>query len=189
MNSSCWALVPSTVEYRAISSKTEVMTVMPSPGRISRRLLGVQPGVAVVHHLLQPLEGDDGVGQVGADELVGDLVPHAELDLLAVEQHQAGAGGQGGVRGEGVHQPGLAAAGLPGGEQVLVDDLDVHLGAELVDADEHRVEHGHGQHRPWRQGAARCGQASHGLSPKGGCADGRAGARKGSERAPATIRG
>ena len=53
---------------------------------------GVQPGVAVVHDDLEPLEGEDGVVEVGADEFVGDVVPHAELDLLAVEQHEPGHG-------------------------------------------------------------------------------------------------
>src|SRR5271166_1569324 len=47
--------------------------------------VGAQPGVPVVHHALEPLEGDDGVVQVGSDEFVGDVVPHAEFDLLAVE--------------------------------------------------------------------------------------------------------
>src|SRR5215468_2454444 len=55
-------------------------------------LPGAQPGIPVVHDALQPLEGGDGVVEVGADELIGDGVPQAELDLLAVEQHQAGAG-------------------------------------------------------------------------------------------------
>ena len=52
--------------------------------------VGAQPGVPVVHHFLQAEQGDDGVVEVGADEFVGDVVPHAELDLLAVEQHHAG---------------------------------------------------------------------------------------------------
>ena len=61
-------------------------------GSILRRRWARQPGVPVVHHPLQPPQGDDGVVDVGADELVGDVVPHAELDALAVEQHQPAAG-------------------------------------------------------------------------------------------------
>src|SRR5690242_12201019 len=121
--------------------------------------VGGEPGVPVVHDALEPLEGDDGVVEVGADEFVGDVVPHAEFDLLAVEQHQPGPGGQGGVRGQGVHQPGFAAAGLARGEQVLVNNLDVDRVAEFVDAHVDGVEHG--QRRPDRDGARGKGGAGH----------------------------
>ena len=110
--------------------------------------VGAQPGVAVVHDLLQPQQGDDGVVEVGADEFVGDVVPHAEFDLLAVEQHQPGAGGQGGVGGEGVQQPGFAAAGFACGEQVPVDDPDVDGLAEFVDAQVDGVDTWTGPGRP-----------------------------------------
>ena len=53
--------------------------------------------------------------------------------------------------GQGVHQPGFAAAGLACGEQVLVDDADVDRVAEFVDAHVDGVEHG--QHRPDRDSA------------------------------------
>ena len=98
--------------------------------------------------------------EVGADEFVGDVVPHAEFDLLAVEQHQAAVGGQGGVGGQGVQQAGFAAAGFACGEQVLVDDADVDGLAEFVDAHVDRVEHG--QHRPGRDGAGGGCGAGHG---------------------------
>ena len=101
-----------------------------------------QPGVAVVHHLLQAAQGDDGVVEVGADEFVGEVVPHAELDLLAVEQHEPVADREGGVGGEDVQQPGFAAAGFACGEEVLVDDPDVDGGTEFIGADEDRVVHG-----------------------------------------------
>jgi hypothetical protein len=52
---------------------------------------------------------------IGADELVGDGVPHAQLDLLAVEQHQPGTGRQRGVGGDGVEEPGFPAARLAAG--------------------------------------------------------------------------
>ena len=149
-NSFCCCSVPSTVEYRAISSKMVVMTVQAVAGFDLAAAVGEQPGVAVVHHLLQPAQGDDGVVDVGADELVGDVVPHAELDVLAVEQHQAAVRGQGGVGGDDVQQAGLAAAGFACGEQVLVDDPDVDAVAEFVDADVDRVEHGQHAARPGR---------------------------------------
>src|SRR5690348_6202824 len=47
--------------------------------------VGGEPGVPVVHDALEPFEGDDGVVEIGADEFVGDVFPHAEFDLLAVE--------------------------------------------------------------------------------------------------------
>jgi hypothetical protein len=87
--------------------------------------VGTQPGVAVVHHRLQPQQGGDRVGEVGADELVGHIRPVAQLDELAVKQHEAGVTGQGGVCGDQVEQAGLAAAGFATGEQVAVDQLDV----------------------------------------------------------------
>ena len=122
--------------------------------------VGGQPFVPVVHDPLEPPEGDDGVVEVGADEFVGDVVPHAEFDPFAVEQHEPGPGGQGGVGGQGVHQPGFAAAGLARGEQVLVDDADVDGVAEFVDAHVDGVEHG--QHRPDRDGARGKSGAGHG---------------------------
>ena len=124
---------------------------MPSRGFDLAAAVGAQPGVPVVHDPLQPQQGDDGVVEVGADEFVGDVVPHAEFDLLAVEQHQPVSGGQGGVGGEGVQQAGFAAAGFACGEQVLVDDADVDGLAEFVDAHVDGVVHG--QHRPDRDGA------------------------------------
>ena len=143
-----------------------VMTVMPSLGADLAAAAGGEPFVPVVHDPLEPPEGDDGVVQVGADEFVGDVVPHAELDPFAVEQHEPGPGGQRGVRGQGVHQPGFAAAGLARGEQVLVDDLDVDGVAEFVDAHVDGVEHG--QHRPDRDSARGQSGAGHGGSPPRG---------------------
>ena len=102
--------------------------------------------------------------EVGADEFVGDVVPHAELDLLAVEQHHAAVEGQGDVGGQGVQQAGFAAAGFACGEQVAVDDPDGYGLAEFVAADVDRVEHG--QHRPGRDGAGcGCGAGHDGGSP------------------------
>ena len=125
--------------------------------------VGAQPGVPVVHHFLQPQQGDDGAVDVGADEFVGDVIPQAEFDLLGVEQDQAVIGEQGGVGGHGVQQPGFAASGFARGEQVLVDQADVDGLAEFVAAHVDWVEHG--QHRPDRDGAGgRCG-AGHGGSP------------------------
>ena len=150
-NSRCWVSVPRTVEYRAISSKIEVMTFTCVGGLDFAAAVRAQPGVAVVHHLLQAAQGDDGVVEVGADEFVGEVVPHAELDLLAVEQHDPVADRQGGVGGEGVEQPGFAAAGFACREQVAVDEFGVDGGTEFVDADEDRVVHG--KQRPDRDGA------------------------------------
>ncbi len=98
--------------------------------------------------------------QVGADEFVGDVIPHAEFDLLAVEQHQPGQDGQGRMRGQGVQQPGFAAAGFACGQDVLVDDAGVDRVAEFVDAHVDGVEHG--QHRPDRDSARGTGGAGHG---------------------------
>src|SRR5262249_31423423 len=53
--------------------------------------VGQQPGVSVVHHALEPQQRDDGLVYVRADELVGDVVVHAEFDLAGVEQHHAAA--------------------------------------------------------------------------------------------------
>ena len=86
--------------------------------------------------------------EVGADEFVGDVVPHAEFDLLAVEQHHAAVRGQGDVGGQGVQQAGFAAAGFACGEQVAVDEAEGHGLAEFVAADVDRVVHR--QHRPDR---------------------------------------
>ena len=121
--------------------------------------VGPQPGVPVVHHLLQAEQGDDGVVQVGADEFVGDVVPHAELDLLAVEQHHPAVQREGDVGGEGVQQPGFAAAGFTCREQVPVDQADGHGQAEFVAADVDRVVHR--QHRPDRDRAGRGRGAGH----------------------------
>src|SRR6185437_9011842 len=129
--------------------------------------VGAEPGVPVFHHLLQPQQGDDGAADVGADEFVGGLVPHAELDVFGVEQHQAAAGGEGGVGGHGVEQAGFAAAGFARGEQVHVDQADVEGLAEFVAAHVDGVVHG--QHRPDRDRAScRCGAGHDGSPPRGG---------------------
>ena len=86
---------------------------------------GAEPGVVVVHDLLESPQRDDGVVEVGADEFVGDVGPEAEFDFLAVEQHEPGLGGQGGVGCEGVEQAGFAATGFACGQEVPVDGASV----------------------------------------------------------------
>src|SRR6185437_10903516 len=137
--------------------------------------VGAEPGVPVFHHFLQPEQGDDGAADVGSDEFVGGLVPHAELDVFGVEQHHPTAGGQGGVGGHGVEQAGFAAAGFARGEQVLVDQADVEGLAEFVAAHVDGVVHG--QHRPDRDSAS-CG-AGHGGSPCGEAGEPQAGQGRG----------
>ena len=127
------------------------MTVQPVGADDLPPVVSEQPGVAVVHDVLQALEDLDGFVEVGSDELVGDVAPHAEFDEFAVEQDESAVHGQGAVGGDAVEEAGFAAAGFSAGEDVAVDEVQVDALAELVDTDEQRVEHrqpgmrGHGR--------------------------------------------
>ena len=58
---------------------------------------------ALLHVLLDGFEGADGVEGVGADDgEAGALLPVMELDLVGVEEDEAGVGVEGGVRDERV---------------------------------------------------------------------------------------
>ena len=101
--------------------------------------LGVEPVVAAIHLGLQIREDGQALVDGVADEHVGDLAPHAELDPLAVDQHQAHVGAQGGVPDDVVQQDALAAAGFPGDQEVAVGEFDVDRDAVLVQAEEDRL--------------------------------------------------
>jgi hypothetical protein len=83
----------------------------------------------------------DAVAHVGSDERVADIAPGAEFDQFGVEADQPSLVAQRSGGGDVVDQAGLTAAGFSGNEQVAVDDVEVDVLAELVDADEERVEH------------------------------------------------
>ena len=102
---------------------------------------GQQGLVPVVHGGLKLLERLDGVFDVGADELVGEVPPGAELDLLAVDQDERAVMRQRAVRGDQVDPGGFARAGFAAEQHVPLGEVDVDVLAVLVDAQVYGVEH------------------------------------------------
>jgi hypothetical protein len=103
--------------------------------------------VPVVHGALELAEYADGVVHGRADEDIGAVAPHTQLDPLAVDQDELAVEGQRAVRDEQVERGGLAAAGLAADQHVLLGQVDVDLLAVLVHAQVRRVEDGEREHR------------------------------------------
>jgi len=126
----------------------DVDAVLAQLERLGKRLLPLAEDVSLMVHralkaraaiLLEGAQAVVGVGDVVADEHVGDRCPRAEFDELAVHQPQPRIGAQRDVGDDRVEQAGLARAGLAPGEQVAVDQGDLDRVAVLVDAERHRV--------------------------------------------------
>ena len=84
----------------------------------------------------------DGVGDGRADELIGAGPPHAQLDLLAVDQDELAVMRQRAVRDDQVQPARLARAGFAAEQHVAFGQVDVDVLAVLVAAQVHGVEHG-----------------------------------------------